>query len=234
MTETLYLTDPYETTIEATVERVTDNRVALDQTIFYPTGGGQLHDTGSMTSNDEEWEVVDVQKKDVIYHELDRSPPTESTTVTCHLDWSRRYTQMRAHTAQHLLSAHLLEEYDAPTRGNQLGLMESRLDCAYSRFEEPQLQHIEERLNELIAADLPVRWYTMDRETAEAELDQERTRLELLPDSITNVRIVEIADFDRTACAGTHVEATGEIGEITVTGRETAGDGRERIRFELD
>ena len=86
---------------------------------------------------------------------------------------------------------------------------------------------------DLIDDAIPVSWYTMDRETAESELDPERTRIHLLPDSITEVRIVEIGDVDRTACAGTHVESTDEIGRFQITGRETKGSDEERLKFEL-
>ena len=144
---------------------------------------------------------------------------------------------MRYHTAQHLLSALLLAEFDAPTTGNQLYTDHARLDCAYDRFDEDAMASIEERMNELVDEDGPVRWYEMDREVAEDELDTERTRIDLLPDSIDRLRIVEIGDeddpYDRTACAGTHVERAGEVGTVTITGRETRGSDGERLYFEL-
>jgi misacylated tRNA(Ala) deacylase len=145
---------------------------------------------------------------------------------------------MRHHTAQHLLSAVLLSEYDAATTGNQVYAGRARLDCDHPRFDDGDLAAIEDRLNELVAAALPVRWYEVERETAEAELDPERTRIGLLPDSITEVRVVEIGPgddpLDRTACAGTHVGNTDELGTVTVTGRETRGPDAERLRFALE
>jgi misacylated tRNA(Ala) deacylase len=89
-------------------------------------------------------------------------------------------------------------------------------------------------MNDLVGDARPVESYELDRETAEAELDPERTRIELLPDSITEIRIVEIEGYDRTACAGTHVSSTGEVGTVTMTGRESRGSGEERLRFALD
>jgi misacylated tRNA(Ala) deacylase len=254
MTEQRYLADPTVRTFEATVDRVVGDRVVLDATHFYPTGGGQPHDTGRMTAETDEgdrrtWRVTDVQKKDTVYHTVsdettgdetdtaDGTPPTEGTTVSAEIDWERRHAHMRYHTAQHLLSAHLLDAYDAETTGNQLYADHAHLDCGYDRFTETDLADVEAELNALVESALPVRWYELDREVAEERLDPERTRIHLLPDSITEVRIVEIGPendpLDRTACAGTHVASTEEIGEVEVTGRETKGSEEERLNFVL-
>lgn len=233
MTRPLYLDSTGRQSFEAEITRVAGDRVVLDQTCFYPTGGGQPNDTGTLTANGQEWEVTDVLKKDTIYHTVAGEPPEEGTTVEATLDWDRRYAHMRYHTAQHLLSAVVLEDFDAETTGNQLYADRARLDCGYDRFTEEDFEAIEARMNDLIDDAIPVSWYTLDRETAEAELDPERTRIHLLPDSITEVRIVEIEGVDRTACAGTHVENTDEIGEFSITGRETKGSDEERLKFEL-
>lgn len=247
MTEQPYLEDSTVREFEATVERtVSDDRVVLDRTHFYPEGGGQPNDTGVIRTEDDAWTVVDVQKHDGIHHYLepvegtDADFPDAGTTVTGELDWDRRYSHMRYHTAQHLLSALLLNEYDAETTGNQVRAHKATLDCAYERFHTDELEYVETRMNELVEQARPVEWYVLDREEAEETLDPERTRLALLPDSITEIRIVEIGaaegedePFDRTACAGTHVSNTEEIGEVTVTGRETKGSEEERITFEL-
>ncbi|MFC7045152.1 alanine--tRNA ligase-related protein [Halobacteriaceae archaeon GCM10025711] len=233
MTDPLYLDDSEVRRFDATVERVAGDRVVLDRTHFYPTGGGQPHDTGVLETPDGTLAVTDVQKKDTIYHTVDGTPPEPGTTVTGVLDWDRRTAHMRYHTAQHLLSAVLLDEYDAQTTGNQLYADRARIDCAYDRFTEADFAAIEARMNEYVDADLPVDWYTMDRAAAEATLDPARTRIDLLPDSITEVRIVAIGDVDRTACAGTHVRSTGDIGTFTVTGRETKGSDEERLSFVL-
>ncbi|WP_331236383.1 alanyl-tRNA editing protein [Natronorarus salvus] len=239
MTEPLYLTDSSRGQFEARVDRTLDDRVVLDRTCFYPTGGGQPHDTGTLSTDDRTWRVTDVAKRDTIYHTVDGpEPPEVGETVVGDLDWERRAAHMRYHTVQHLLSAYLLESYDAPTTGNQLYADRARLDCGYERFTDDDLAGIETGLNDLIDSDLPVRWYEMDREAAEADLGPERTRLDLLPESITEVRIVDIGDaeepYDRTACAGTHVESTGLIGELSVTDRETRGSDEERLSFTLE
>ncbi|WP_281194090.1 alanyl-tRNA editing protein [Halorubrum sp. F4] len=272
MTEQRYLADDTVQRFEATVERTLEERVVLDGTHFYPTGGGQPHDTGVLRVADDpdrHWRVVDVEKTDTVYHTLapvdaDRGGhatptalPEPGTAVIGEIDWDRRREHARYHTAQHLLSALLLEEFDARTTGNQLYADHAHLDAAYDRFDDDDLARIETRLNELVDDDRPVTSYTMDRADAEATLDTDRTRIDLLPDSITELRIVEIGGetdsdggsddppaagddpdstpdpYDRTACAGTHVGSTGEIGTIVVTGRETKGSEEERVRFAL-
>lgn len=257
MTDPLYLDDSTGRTFEARIERVIDDgetsRVVLDATRFYPEGGGQPADHGTLTGEGT-WPVRDVQKTDEIYHTVETpgdDGPNAGERVVGEIDWERRHAHMRYHTAQHLLSALLLAEYDAPTTGNQLYDDHARLDCGYDRFGREDLDDIEVRMNELVGNSLDVRWYTLDRERAERELDPERTRLHLLPDSITEVRIVEIGEaqpdpevsetpgdprtvYDRVACAGTHVGNTEEIGRVDVTGRETGGPDEERIEFVLE
>ena len=243
MTEQLYLADSTVGEFEATVERSLDDRVVLDRTHFYPTGGGQPNDTGTLRFPEADGDgatelpVVDVEKTDTVYHRLDGDAPPEGTAVRGVLDWDRRTAHTRYHTAQHLLSAVLLEEFDARTVGNQLYADRARLDAAYPTFSETDLADVEARMNALVDDALPVRHYTMDRADAEAELDTERTRIDLLPESITELRIVEVGDeddpFDRTACAGTHVGNTDEVGEVTVVGRTTQGSETERVTFTL-
>lgn len=245
MTEQLYLADSTVGEFEATVERALDERVVLDRTHFYPTGGGQPADTGTLRVIGErdtvgnEVAVTDVEKTDTVYHHLDGAAPPEGARVRGVLDWDRRRAHMRYHTAQHVLSAVLLDDFGARTVGNQLYADRARLDAEHPKFSETDLADVEARMNALVDDALPVRHYTMDREAAEAELDTERTRIDLLPSSITELRIVEIGGedrgepFDRTACAGTHVGATDAIGEVTVEGRTTQGGDKERVKFTL-
>ncbi|MFC7155256.1 alanyl-tRNA editing protein [Halomarina halobia] len=234
MTELRYLVDSSVVAFEATVERALDDRIVLDRTHFYPEGGGQPADRGIIEVGDETWTVTDVRKADAVYHELDRTPPAAGTTVTGRLDRDRREAHMRYHTAQHLLSALLLSDFDAPTIGNQLYADRARIDVACDQFTDDDLARIESRANDLVDDARPVAWYTMDRAAAERTLDPERTRLDLLPESVDELRIVEIEGYDRTACAGTHVEHTGAIGRVRVTGRMTRGSGAERLSFVLD
>lgn len=238
MTEQAHLVDSYARSFQATVDRVADDRVVLDRTHFYPEGGGQPADTGRLVGPDRAWGVTDVQKRDTVYHELGGDgepvePPAPGTTVTGRLDWPRRWAHMRYHTAQHLVSAALLACFGARTTGNQLYHDRARIDCAHDRFSDDDLADLESVVNGYVDDARRVHWYVLDRETAEARLDAERTRLDLLPDSITEVRIVEVDGIDRTACAGTHVRNTEAVGTVRVTGRETKGSDEERVRFKL-
>lgn len=233
-TERLYWTDPRRRAFDATVTATRDDGIVLDRTAFYPTGGGQPHDTGTITIGEDERQVTDVQQRDEIVHVLAGELPEPDTTVTAEVQWDRRWGHMRHHTAQHLLSAILLADFEASTVGNQLYADRARLDCEIERLEPEDLSAIESRMNELIDDDRPVRSYELSREEAEETMDPTRTRLDLLPAAVDPVRIVEIEGVDRTACGGTHVDRTGEIGRVDVTGRETGGSGRERVHFRID
>lgn len=231
-TRRLYWDEPMRQNAQVQVTEVRDDGICLDRTIFYPTGGGQPFDTGTLGTATNEWAVTDVNQADEIIHCLDDEPPAEGTVLQATLDWERRWGHMRHHTAQHLLSAIMLADYDAPTAGNQLYADRARLDCEIERLDREILDDIEATMNAFITEDRPVRTEALSRNVAEETLDHSRTRLDLLPASVDPIRIVEISGIDTTACGGTHVNATGAIGEITITGRETAGSGRERIHFE--
>lgn len=238
MTERLYFDDSYKESFEATVEAVDGRRVVLDRTTFYPTGGGQPHDEGWLRLDGSEYAVVDVSGREDIEHHLEDPVSVDhGQPATGILDWDRRFSLMQYHTAQHLLSAVLLDEYDAATTGNQLYPTRARIDCQYPKFDGSTLDAVQKRVNDHIVADHPVRTFILDRAEAERRLDTSRTRLDLLPESVREVRIVEIGPedhpVDRTACAGTHVGATGEIPPFEITGRETKGSEEERIRFTL-
>lgn len=234
MTEEAYLRDGYARTFWATVDRVVDDQIVLDRTHFYPEGGGQPADRGFIHGPRGAVPVSDVQKRDTIYHTVAGDPPEPGTEVLGTLDWDRRHAHMRYHTAQHLLSAVLLDAFDAETTGNQLYADRARIDCGYDRFSETELDDLESLVNEYVDDRRRVHWYTLGRDVAEQRLDPDRTRLSLLPDSITEVRIVEIEGIDRTACAGTHVRNTEAAGPIRITGRETKGSDEERVHFTLE
>lgn len=232
-TDRLYWEDQRRDSFEATVQAVRDDGVIIDQTAFYPTGGGQPHDTGVLSDGNRHWSVIAVEQRDEIVHVLKDGLPDIGTVLTGTLDWDRRWGHMRHHTAQHLLSAILLEDFEASTVGNQLYADRARLDAEINRLEEDDLVSIEERMNRVIDEDRSVQAYTLSRQKAAETMDPARTRLDLLPAAVDPVRIVEIDGIDQTACGGTHVDRTGEIGPIEVTGRETGGRGRERVRFRL-
>lgn len=236
-TELLYLPDPkkaYQREFTARVVDATDNHVTLDRTLFYPTGGGQPHDTGLLQAGDDELRVTDVRKShgDPI-HKLDGPVPEEGAEVTGEIDWNRRESLMRMHTSQHVLSAVLYDRFDATTKGNQIHTDYSRVDFDVDDFTDEEIGEIQAACNEVFDDDIPVKGYEEDRETLASRIDTDRTLLHLIPDHITRLRVVEIPDIDICPCAGTHVQSTGEIGEMRILRTENKGKGKTRIVYDL-
>jgi len=238
MTELRYLPDADDVTeFEATVVEASVESIVLDGTYFYPEGGGQPADHGTIEWDAGSAPVVDVRKDHgEIHHELgdiEGDLPEEGDAVTGHVDADRRKSHRRMHTAQHVLSRVVLEEYDATTAGNQIHADFSRIDFEPADFDEEDLEVIEERTNEIIARDLPVTKDERPREFVEENVAEGRSNLDLLPDHVEELRVVEIGDFDMCPCGGTHVDRTGEIGRIEITNRLSKGADVERIEFEL-
>ncbi len=236
-TQLLYLPEPeraYERSFEAEVLEASDNHVKLDRTLFYPTGGGQPHDTGSIEAEGDKLTVSDVRKShgDPL-HEVLGEVPAEGIRVSGEIDWNRRYQLMRMHTSQHVLSAIVYEEFDAVTKGNQIHTDYSRVDFDVDAFTDEQLEAIENACNEVFDDDLPVKGYEEDRQRLKKRIDTGRTLLHLIPEHITRLRVVEIDDVDITPCAGTHVKQTGEIGNMRILRTENKGSGRTRIVYDL-
>jgi misacylated tRNA(Ala) deacylase len=236
-TELLYLPDPekaYERSFEAEVVEATDDHVKLDRTLFYPTGGGQPHDEGTIVTGDGEASVTDVRKDhgDPL-HELEGPVPEEGATVEGEIDWARREQLMRMHTSQHVLSAVVYDEHDAVTKGNQIHQDYSRVDFDVDELTDDELETIENACNDVFDDDIAVEGYEEERSRLKKRIDTERTLLHLIPDHITTLRVVEIGDVDITPCAGTHVKSTGEIGEMRILRTENKGSGRTRLVYDL-
>jgi len=238
VTEQLYLPDADDvTSFTATVTEATPEYIVLDGTYFYPEGGGQPADTGRI-----EWEggharVGHVRKDHGdIHHVVESmagSPPGEGTTVDCRVDEQRRERLTRMHTAQHVVSRVVLEEYSATTAGNQVHADRSRIDFEPASFDESDIERIERLSNEAIEQDLAVTKVNRPRTVVEREVDEGRTLLELIPDSVDPLRVVEIEGFDMCPCGGTHVDSLGDIGRVSIVDRTSKGADTERIEFEL-
>jgi misacylated tRNA(Ala) deacylase len=239
MTDLLYLPDEDDvTTFEATVKETTPEYIVLDGTYFYPEGGGQPADHGKLSWDGGEATVTNVRKSHGdVRHEIEdvSGPlPEPGTTVEGEIDTERRQKLTRMHTAQHVVSRVVLDEYGATTAGNQIYPDRSRIDFEPAEFDDADVELIERRSNEAIDRDLSVRKENRDRELAEREVDEGRALLDLIPDSVDPLRVVEIEDFDMCPCGGTHVETLGEIGRIDIVGRTSKGEDTERIEFELE
>ena len=238
MTDLLYLPDADDVTdFEGTVTEATDEYVVLEGTYFYPEGGGQPADRGSLEWDGGRADVRDVRKNhgDVRHYveEIEGEVPLAGTTVRGVVDADRRTRLKRMHTAQHVVSRVVLDEFEAGTAGNQIHADRSRIDFEPADFDDADLATIEERTNELLARDLAVEKAERPREEVEAETPAGRTQLDLIPDHVDPLRVVEIADFDICPCGGTHVDSLGEVGEIEITNRESKGADVERVEFEL-
>lgn len=238
VTEPLYLADSYLREFEATVLVVTpDHGVVLDRTAFYPSGGGQPHDTGELIdASGARWRVVSIRRGSEpgeFVHLLDRKPPPVGTRVRGRLEWERRYRLMRFHTALHVLSAVVYREFGALVTGANLDVDKARMDFELEDLAPERVARIERLANEAIARALPVRWWTIPREEAERIPDLIRTKINLLPASIREVRVVEIEGLDLQADGGTHVRNTREIGGIRVVGTRSKGRSNKRLEIEL-
>jgi misacylated tRNA(Ala) deacylase len=238
MTELRYLPAADGVTeFEAVVDEVTEDYVVLDGTYFYPEGGGQPPDHGRIEWDGGHGLVDDVRKNhgDVRHRfaSVTGALPEPGETVRGEIDADRRQRLRRMHTAQHVVSRIVLDEYGATTAGNQIYPDRSRIDFEPADFDDADIDLIERRSNEAIAADHSVVKEERPRDIVEAETDEGRALLNLIPDSVDPLRVVEIEDFDMCPCGGTHVDRLGEIGQIDVVETTRKGAETERIEFVL-
>ncbi|MFP4001305.1 MAG: alanyl-tRNA editing protein [Thermoplasmata archaeon] len=237
MTELLYMKDiesNYIKGFQAVVDRSGDDFVVLDRSAFYPKGGGQPSDTGRLSWDAGVAEVVNVEKKGDVIHRLEGDVPEEGTVVSGEIDWKRRYSLMKLHTAQHLFSAAVYEIFEASTVGNQIYDDYSRVDFEPLDISEGDLERIEEEVNGVIDEGIPISIYEEKREVLEERLEGDRVDLDLLPESIDVLRVVDIDGYDICPCAGTHVRNTEEIQGVKINGLENKGKNRQRIYYEVE
>jgi misacylated tRNA(Ala) deacylase len=230
MTDSLYLRDAYLKTFDAVVTSERDGAVALDCTAFYATGGGQPHDTGTLGGA----LVVDVVKEGgEIWHILDGPVPGAGQHVTGELDWGRRHALMRTHTALHVLCGVIWNEYKVPVTGGNMEPLSARMDFEFDPLPDGFGPRVEEMVNAQLRADRPIAVSFLPR--AEAVLDDDliRTKVSLVPESVAEIRVVDIVGLDKQADGGTHVRSTAEVGRIRVVKTESKGKGNKRIRIEV-
>ena len=230
MTELLYLRDAYLLEFDATVTAVGDGTVMLDRTAFYPTGGGQPHDTGSLGGA----AVTDVRKEgDDVWHRVEGPLPGIGESVHGVVDWDRRHALMRTHTAMHVLCGVIWNEYRVPAIGGNMEPLSARMDFEFDPLPEGFGARIEERMNAELQADRPIAVSFFPR--AEAVLDEAliRTKVSLVPEHVAEVRVVDVVGLDKQADGGTHVRSTGEVGRVRVVKTESKGKAFKRIRIEV-
>ena len=239
ITKKLYLESieaAYLEEFSAKVLAIDQNKVILDQTLFYPLGGGQNWDRGTLQGPNGEMNVVEVRGRDSIHHTVDDTFDLEvGDAVHGKIDFERRYAHMRMLTAQHLVSGIAYEMFGGGrTVGNQIHTDQSRIDFKPIQFTEEMLANLQESVNHQITQNLDVTDSQMTRAEINSIMPEERTNMDLLPSFITDLRVITIGDKqDLCPCAGTHVRNISEIKGIEFTGKKSKGKGTQRVTYKL-
>jgi misacylated tRNA(Ala) deacylase len=240
--EQLAYTDAYARSVAATVRDVQVGEaplIVLDRTVFYPGGGGQPADRGILlrAADGRTWTVRGARKAgSEILHELEpdgAEPPRVGDALQVDLDWARRLALMRTHTALHALCGVVWRDHGAQVTGGNMEPGSGRMDFEFESMSGDLVDSIEAAVNTELAADRDVRIAVLPRAEAFAIPDLIRTKINLLPEDIEEIRTIEIVGLDLQADGGTHVANTREVGQIRVTGYESKGRINKRIRIEL-
>mgnify|MGYP001813200574 CR=1 FL=1 len=235
MTIPLYQTDSYLREFEATVTAVDGQSVALDRTAFYPGGGGQPCDLGTLAWVDGSAEVAKVRRQGGrLWHTLEGDVPPDGIAVHGTLDWERRYRLMRTHTALHVLCGIVWRDYGASVTGGNMQPLKGRMDFEFETMRKELVAEIEATVNAEIEKGHPVRVAILPREEAFQIPDLIRTKINLLPPQIKEVRTVELVGLDLQADGGTHVANTDEVGTVRIADYKSKGAINKRIYLELE
>ena len=233
MTEALYMNDSYLKEWTAKVVSVKDDKyIVLDKTAFYPKGGGQPWDEGVITKNGQKFKVIYVGKySGQISHEVNKPGLSEGDKVSCMIDWERRYTFMRYHTACHLISNVLYTKANAKITGNQMELDKARMDFSMKDYSPKKLKAYVEEANKIIERDLPISVDYMSRD--EVLKNPELARLAKGLPEVKEFRIIKIGELDKQVDGGTHINHLKEIGKIEVIKTANKGKNNRRMYFVL-
>lgn len=235
MTDLLFHQDSYLKEFDARVTEVTGDGVVLDRTAFYIGGGGQPHDTGSLSDGHRQYPVTRVGRSEgKVVHRIEGDLPPSGARVTGRIDWDRRYLLMRTHTALHILCGVVWRDYRAKVTGGDMQPGTARMDFELENMSADFAHDIEERVNAEVAAARDIRVDNLSRSEADRHPDLVRTKVNLLPPSIAQVRTIDISGLDLQADGGTHVANTTEVGRIRVVGHESKGRINKRLRIALE
>ena len=235
MTELLFHSESYVKEFQAIVTGVFDGGVVLDRTAFYTGGGGQPSDSGTLTDGDREYRVTGVKRSDgKLVHQIAGDLPAAGATVNGLIDWDRRYLLMRTHTALHILCGVVWRDYGALVTGGDMKPGEGRMDFEFENFSAEFVDELEIKVNAEVAADRDIHVNNLTRAEADQVPDLIRTKINLLPPNIQEIRTVYIHGLDLQADGGTHVANTREVGVIKVVGHESKGRINKRIRIALE
>jgi misacylated tRNA(Ala) deacylase len=234
-TELLYLHDAYLTDAGSRVTAVDGHRVALDRTVFYATGGGQPHDTGTLAWDGGQATVTEVRKEGAVaWHTLDGSLPGMGAEVTGRIDWDRRHELMRTHSALHVLCGVIWARWGKAVTGGNMDRLSARMDFEFDPLPEGFGPTVEELINAEIEADRPIQTEFLPRDAAVADADLIRTKVNMIPESVKEIRVIDIVGLDKQADGGTHVRSTAEIGRVRVVKTESKGKANKRIRIAVE
>jgi misacylated tRNA(Ala) deacylase len=235
-TDLAYLRDAYVQAFEAAVVAVdiAGRRVALDQTYFYPTGGGQPNDMGTIGSLG----VVNVRKEGLgVWHSIDPTDdgtlPAVGDKVSCTIAWERRHQLMRTHTVMHILCGVIWNQWGVAVTGGNMEPLSARMDFEFDPLPEGFTEEVERLVNAEIAADRPIAVSFLANAAAQTDPDLIRTKINMIPAHVTEIRVVDIVGLDKQADGGTHVASTGEVGGFRVVKTESKGKGNKRLRVEV-
>jgi misacylated tRNA(Ala) deacylase len=216
---------------------VENHAIVLDQTVFYPGGGGQPADTGHISYQNSDLSVTRIRKKgENVFHFIDSQDrlPEVGASVSGKIDWDHRYRLMRTHTALHILCGVVFRDYGALVTGGDMSPLKGRMDFEFERMQKDLVEAIESAVNIEAANNLPIIVSILPREKAFQIPDLIRTKINLLPENIQQVRVVEIVGLDLQADGGTHVKTTGEVGRIKIRDYKSKGRINKRIYLELE
>ncbi|HUG31707.1 MAG TPA: alanyl-tRNA editing protein [Acidimicrobiia bacterium] len=235
-TEELAPKDSYLSTAEGHVLAVSDDGLFLDRTVFYARGGGQPGDVGTITWDGGAVEVIDTVRKDgTPFHVVAEGSvlPDPGTPVEGVIDWERRYLTMRTHTALHALSGVVYRDYGAKVTGGNMIPGEARMDFELDGISAEFGVEVERKLNKELVKGYPTEIIVMAREIALQDPDLIRTKVNLIPEFVQEIRVVDIKGLDRQADGGTHVDSTLEVGGIEVVKTESKGKANKRMRIRV-
>lgn len=235
MTELLYFDDSYRVEFEAQVVSAEEGRIVLDRSALYPGGGGQPADRGWIIYQDSRVPVTGARRDQGQYwYQLDGQAPPVGSNVNGEVDWERRYQLMRTHTAMHILCGVIWRDYQVSVTGGNMDPLKGRMDFEFDSMTRELADEIEGKINFEVEAARPVSWRVLPREQAFEIPDLIRTKINLLPEGIEEVRVVEIEGLDLQADGGTHVRNTSEVGTINVVDYKSKGAQNKRLVVELE
>ncbi len=237
MTKLIYQSDSYMRKFKSNVAKVMvdENAIVLEESAFYPGGGGQPCDNGIIKTAGSEYSVIKIKKsEDKVLHYLESVEGIkEGGKATGIIDWERRYSLMRTHTAMHILCGVVWRDYGAQVTGGNMEPLSARMDFEFENLTKELIVEIEQKVNKEIKNSRRINVNILEREEAFKIPDLIRTKINLLPKGITHVRTVEIEGLDLQADGGTHVRSTDEVGSVKITDYKSKGKINKRVYVQV-